>query len=180
MESEGVGMMRTVRTVLAGAFALVIATCTVAGEQPKEKGKGPRLTPTARTMLRIERFRAAVHELEFTDEQGQKLEKIRDEFEPKLKEIHGKIAAILTEEQKSAGEAAMKSAKDSGKTEKDRAYYEAIEAAVKLTDAQKEQLTKIDPDLRALFKEASKKVMDVLTPEQQAKLKEKLPQPKKK
>ena len=74
----------------------------------------------------------------------------------------------------------MKSAKDSGKTEKDRAYYEAIEAAVKLTDAQKEQLTKIDPDLRALFKEASKKVMDVLTPEQQAKLKEKLPQPKKK
>ena len=68
MESEGVGMMRTVRTVLAGAFALVIATCTVAGEQPKEKGKGPRLTPTARTMLRIERFRAAVHELEFTDE----------------------------------------------------------------------------------------------------------------
>ncbi len=166
--------MRIVRTVLAMAFALWIATCAVAAETPKEKGKGPRLTPTARAFLRIERFRDAVKHLDLTDEQKEKLGKVRDEYEPKLQELQDKVAAILTEDQKTAGEAAMKAAKDSGKSEKDRAYYGAIEAAVKLTDAQKEQLAKIDPELTALFKEASRKVMDVLTPEQQEKLKEKL------
>jgi len=165
--------MRIVRIALAMTFALLIAACAVAAEKPKDKGKS-KLTPTAQALLRIERFREAVKQLEFTDEQGQKLEKVRDEYEPKLKEIMGKIEGLFTDEQKTAGEAAIEKAKDSGKSEKDRAYYEAIEAAVKLTDAQKEQLAKIDPELTALHKEAAKKVMEVLTPDQRSKLKEKL------
>ena len=166
--------MRIVRIVFAMAISLLIATAVVAAEKPKEKGKSGKLTPTAQALLRIERFRGALQQLDFTDEQKANLEKVRDEYEPKLKDIHGKIEAILTEDQKTAGEAAMKTAKDAGKSEKDRAYYEAIEAAIKLTDAQKEQLAKVDPELVALHKEAAKKVMDTLTPEQQGKLKEKL------
>ncbi len=168
--------MRTVRIVLAMVVALSIAAAAVAQEKPKKKGA--RLSQTAQAMLRIDALRQALEGLDLTAEQKEKLGKVREEFGPKMKEVFSKLGDILTEEQKSSAEESVKKAKDAGK--KGREFFQSVESSLKLTDEQKEKMDKVAPELRAIQKEMVKAVMEVLTPEQQAKIKEKLQPPAKK
>jgi Spy/CpxP family protein refolding chaperone len=163
--------------LLAVALVLLIAAAAVAQEKPKKKRRG-RLGPTGQAVLRLDRLHTALEELDLTEEQKEELKKLRETLGPKAKEIFGKMQDVLTEEQKSAGEAAMREAKESGK--KGRALFEAIEAALKLTDEQKEKMDKIAPDVSALQRQAMKEIRGILTPEQQEKLKEKMRPPRKK
>ena len=163
--------MRCLRVALVLAFGLLAATVVMA--QEKEKGKGrTRLSPVGMAMLRIERFHEALEQLGLTDEQKEKIKKIREENAPKLKEIHAKMRDVLTDEQKKTLDEQMKSAKESGK--KGRAMIQSVEASLNLTDEQKEKLAKIAPEIRAVHEEAVQKVKEVLTPEQQTKLDESL------
>jgi len=164
--------MRTVRIVLALVIALSIAAAAVAQEKPKGKGKAARLSPTAQAMLRIDRLREALEGLDLTAEQKEKVGKIREELRPKMKEVFGKLRDILTEEQRNAAEESMKKAKEAGK--KGREFLETVESSLKLTDEQKEKMAKLAPEILAVQKEMMKQVMRVLTPEQQAKIKEKM------
>ncbi len=160
--------MTRIRVVLAMVGVLLVAGAVMAAEEKK----ADRLNPLARAMMRIERFRDAVEQLDLTADQKEKFKAIHEEYAPKMKALMEKIHGVLTEDQKKALEEARKEAKAAGK--KGRAMFEACEAAVKPTDEQKEKLAAFAPDVIALHKEAAKKVMEVLTPEQQSKLKEKL------
>ena len=170
--------MRTVRTLLVVAVALLIATAAVAQEQPKKKGRRGKLGPTAQAVMRLHRLHEALGELDLTQEQKEELKKLRETLGPKGKEILGKMEDVLTEEQKIAGDEAMREVKESGK--KGRALFVAIEAALKLTDEQKEKMDKIAPEVSALQRQAMKEIRGILTPEQQEKLKEKMQPPKRK
>jgi len=161
-----------IRTRLAWAMVPLFLMATAIMAEEKEKAKTDKLHPLARAMMRIERFRGALEQLDLSAEQKETLKKIHEELGPKMKAIFDKLREVLSEEQRHAAEEARNAAKAAGK--KGRAMFEAIEAAVKLTDAQKEQLAKFAPELVAVHKEAAQKVMGVLTPEQQSKLKEKL------
>jgi Spy/CpxP family protein refolding chaperone len=162
--------MVRIRVVLAMAVALLAATVVMA--QEKEKAKGDRMHPFARAMMRIERFRSTLEELDLSAEQKEKLKKIHEKYGPKIKAVYDKAHEVLTEEQRKAAEEAKKAAKAAGKT--GRAVFEACQAAVKPTDEQKEKMAQLAPEIVAVHKEAAKEAMGVLTPEQQNKLKEKL------
>jgi Spy/CpxP family protein refolding chaperone len=163
-------MMTRIRVVLAMVGVLLAAAAVMAAEG--EKPKKDKLHPLAQAMLRMERFHEALEQVGLTDEQKEKMKAIHEEFAPKMKELIEKIHGVFTDDQKKALEEARNAAKAAGK--KGRAMFEACEAAVKPTDEQKEKLAAAAPEVVALHKEAVKKVMDILTPEQQGKLKEKL------
>jgi len=169
--------MRTVRILLAAIVALLLAAPSVAAERPKGKGKAPQLSPTAQAMLRMERLRETLDELDLTAEQKERLGKVREEFGPKMKAIFEKIEEVLTEEQRSAAEEAMKQAKEADK--KGRELFAAIEAAIKLTDEQKEKMDAIAPEIRDVQREMMKVIRGILTPEQRENLTKRMqPQPK--
>jgi Spy/CpxP family protein refolding chaperone len=170
--------MRTARTLLVLAVALLIATAVVAQEKPKKKGRRGKLSPTTQAVVRIDRLRHALEELDLTEAQKEDLKKLHEEFGPKMKAIFEKMQEVLTEEQKAAGEEAMKEAKESGK--KGREFFQAIEASLKLTGEQKEKMDKLAPEISAVQKEMMKEIRGILTPEQQEKLKEKMQSPRKK
>jgi Spy/CpxP family protein refolding chaperone len=162
--------MSRIRVVLAMVVVLLVATAVMAAEG--EKAKADKLHPLASAMVRIEKFHNALEQLDLSAEQKEKLKTIHDEFGPKMKAVFEKAHEVLSEDQRKAAEEAMKTAKAAGK--KGRAVFEAVEAAVKPTDEQKEKLAKFVPEVLAVHKEAAKAAMGVLTPEQQSKLKEKL------
>ncbi|MGQ9574814.1 MAG: hypothetical protein ACUVUC_05815 [Thermoguttaceae bacterium] len=164
--------MRTIRVVLAAALALSMAGALVAQEQKKEKGKPGKLSPTAQAMLRMERLRTVLEQLDLTAEQKEKVAKIRQEVGPRMKELFGKMREILTEEQAKAAEEAGRKARDAGKT--GRALLEAIEASLKLNAEQQEKMSKLAPDILAIQKDLIRQIRAILTPEQQEKFKEKM------
>ena len=106
--------MKSLKFVTATAIIVLIAAVALAAEEgkPKEKGKGPRLSPIAATMLRIERIKSAIDGLDLDQDQKDKLGKIRDDFEAKRQAIQEKLADLLTEDQKQTAKNAMDSAKD--------------------------------------------------------------------
>ena len=170
--------MKSPRIALSLALALLLAAAAGAADEAKrEKGKGPRLNPIAETMLRIERIKAAVAGLDLSEEQKQKLGPIGQDFEAKNQAIHEKIVALLTDEQKQAAKQAMDDAKQAGKS--GREVYASVEAALKLTDEQKQQMEPIGKELQTLVKDTMKQVGAVLTPEQRENLEKKLPSGKK-
>ena len=166
--------MKSLKIVAATAIAVLIAAAAIAADEakPKEKNKGPKLSPIAETMLRIDRIKAAVESLDLSDDQKEKLGKIHDDFEAKQQAIHGKIAELLTEDQKQVGKDAMDSAEKSGK--KGREFYQSLEASLKLTDQQKQKMEPIGKELQGLVNDALKQVTELLTPEQKEKLQQKI------
>jgi len=157
--------MRTVRTVVVLALALLIAYPLLAGEAEK-KGKGEKKPPACPAAQRVE---GIVKTLTLTDEQNTKLDAIKKEFGPKLMEAMKKVADILTPEQKKARAEATKKAQEAGKKGKD--LWQAVDAAVVLTDEQKPKMSEAKKEVDSLGKELHDKVMSVLTEEQRAKLK---------
>jgi Spy/CpxP family protein refolding chaperone len=164
--------MRTLRITLALAVALLIALPAAAQEKKARKGGARKLSPTAQLMLRIGRLREALEQVDLTAEQQEQLEKIREELGPKMKESFGKMRDILTEEQRSTVEESMRKAREAGK--EGRELVLAVESSIELTDEQKEKLAKVVVEMRPLHRQMMKKVMGILTPEQQEKVKEKM------
>jgi Spy/CpxP family protein refolding chaperone len=166
--------MKCPRIVLTVAAALLFAAVAVAAEEgkPKEKGKGQRLNPIAESMLRIDRIKSAVEGLDLNEEQKQKLAGVRDEFEAKRQAIHEKLGELLTEDQKRAAQEKLEEAKQSGKM--GREVYQSLEAALKLTDEQKQKMEPIGKELQGIVNATLKQVMEVLTPEQKETLQKKI------
>ena len=108
--------MRTLRIVLTLLVALaIVAPLAAQEEKKKEKGKSKGAPRPGYAFLMMERLREAVDKLDLSAEQKEKLQKIREEQGPKMKEVFGKLGEMLTEEQKSAAGEAMKAAKEAGK-----------------------------------------------------------------
>jgi len=166
--------MKSLKIAMATTIAMLIAVAAIAADEskPKAKGRGTRLSPIAQTLLRIDRIKSAVEGLDLSDEQKDKLGKIRDEFDGKQQTIMAKLHDVLTDEQKQIGKEAMDKANETGK--KDRQFYQSLEASLKLTDDQKQKMEPIGTELRTLVSETLKAVTDVLTPEQKEKLQQKI------
>ena len=164
--------MKTVRIVLVLAVALVIAAPVIAQERKKRKPGANKLTGTSMVMMRMGRLHKALEELDLTAEQKEKLGKIREEAGPKLGKIFEKIKDILTEEQNTAAQEAAKKAQEAGK--EGRAFFAAVEGAVKLTDDQKKKMTKIDEEILPLHRAAVKRIIGILTPEQRENVRKKM------
>ncbi len=102
--------------------------------------------------------------LTLTDEQKAKVKEVGKEYRPKFKAA---LDSVLTDEQKKAREDAVNAAKADGK--KGREVVKAGAQAVKLTDEQKAKMKEV---VKPLNKEVRQKLMAILTPEQQAQVKQ--------
>jgi len=160
--------MKSLKIAAVTTIAFLITAVAMAQDNaPKAKGKGTRLGPISRTMLRIDRIKTAVEGLDLNDEQKDKLCKIRDDFEAKKGAVIAKIGDVLTDEQKQSAKEAF----DKDKSEKKaRAFYQSLEASLKLTDEQKQKLEPIGKELQSLVSDTLKQVTGVLTSEQKEKL----------
>ena len=146
--------MRTVQTVLMVALVLAIASPMLAAEKKQELKAPP--CPAAQM---VERMTAG---LALTAEQKSKLEPVCKELGPKMIDLTKKMADVLAPEQKKAQAEARKAAKAAGKTGKEA--YDAVMAAVKLTDEQKAKQVEPRKEMGELEKCLREKVMAILTP----------------
>jgi Spy/CpxP family protein refolding chaperone len=101
--------------------------------------------------------------LDLTADQKAKVKEVGKEFHSKMKAA---ADSVLTDEQKTARDEAVKAAKDAGK--KGREVQKAAHDAVKLTAEQK---TKMKDAMKPVDKEIREKLMDILTDEQKAQVK---------
>jgi Spy/CpxP family protein refolding chaperone len=166
--------MKCSKIVMTVAATLLFAVVAVAAEEgkPKEKGKGPRLSPIAATMVRIDRIKSAVESLDLNQDQKDKLAKVRDDFEAKKQQIHEKLGEVLTEDQRRTAQEALENAKQSGKS--GRELYQSLEASLKLTDEQKQKMEPAGKELQGLVSDTLKQVMEVLNPDQKEALQKKI------
>lgn len=129
------------------------------------------LTDEQRTTLRKLTTAAGIARIfsipfEASDAQKASLKALQEELGPKLTELTEKQATLLTDERRAAREAAYKEARDAGKDRQETA--DAVNAALKMTDAEKAQLTETEQSLRELQGQIREKMMALLTPEQKA------------
>jgi len=162
-------MMQSLRTCLIVALALLIASPLAAAPDKKGKG-GKKPAPSvfdrlARSMEKMNALRGAMEKMSLTDEQKGKLSAIRQDSGPKFKEVMEAMDGILTDQQKEARREAIEKATADGK--KGRELVNAVEAAMKLTDEQKGKLDAPAKKLQDLLEEVVRKIMGVLTDEQQ-------------
>jgi Spy/CpxP family protein refolding chaperone len=105
---------------------------------------------------------AHLHELDLTEGEVAKFMEIRKECRPQIEKAMKGIEGLLTDEQKTAREDALKA----GKNRKE------IVAALKLTDEQKKKLETVGKEICTLVREEMTKIRDVLTEGQKEKLQE--------
>ena len=154
--------MKTACTAWVLVVALLIAI--PAGAAAKKKEKEADKDAGIPYFKQIDRNLKPVT---LTEDQKSKLEALKKEYEPKLKDVYAK-EKVLTPEQKKAGEEAKKAAAAAGKKGKD--LNAAVDAAVKKTDDQKKQEKEANTQRLALEKEMREKIAALLTPEQKAQI----------
>jgi len=159
--------MRSVCRVLwVAGLVLAMGGLLLAAEG--KRSHGPRPEGGLPEFGRIDAFAIVKRIPNLTDEQKQKIETLRKEYEPKLAELRGKMDSLLTPEQKKAREDAIKKAKEQGKT--GRALLEAIRDAFKLTPEQETKMKELRTQMMQLFQEIRGKLEEILTNEQKAAL----------
>lgn len=148
------------RFVLALAVGCVLASAAFAAdEQPaakgKKKGKKAAATPAAFKLPDA---------ISLSAEQQTKLDELKTQYVDKLREAMKKVNDVYTAEQRTAVQSARKTAAAEGK--KGKQLKAAVEAAVQLSDDQKQKLSEAQSQLMALQKEVRGKVVGLLTDEQ--------------
>lgn len=133
------------------------------------------LTDEQRSILRKQMIAANVARsftvpggIELTEEQKTSLQALNGELGGKLAELTEKQALIMTEERRAAREAAYKDARENNRDR--QATAEAVDAALKLTDAEKTQLAEVEQSLRELHQQIRERMAAVLTADQRAEL----------
>lgn len=145
------------KTLVVGCLMGLVAVGFAQKENKKGKAKGPT------TELR-DKLASADLGADLTE----KVKKIIDENEPKLKELQGKVDAVLTDEQKAARRDAQKAARQAGK--KGKEAQDEVNAALKLTAEQQKKMDEAQKELGAARGEMNKAIAALLTDEQQEKL----------
>ena len=142
------------------AVILALAGSSPLSAQPE--GKQRRNLERQRPFQQVFTLRG----VEFTEAQRPKVEAIREKYLPGLMESQRKQDAVVTDEQRKARRQALVAAREAGKTAKE--VREIVQAAVTLTQAQRQQmvvirkeqaglLAKIQTELRALLTEEQRK-----------------------
>ena len=151
--------MKTAKTLLTLALMCVVSASVMAADEKKPERKKGAPTPTAVQLPK---------EIELTDDQKAKLATVNKEYAEKFAAAQKAVDAVLTDEQKKARDEARKEGRVNMKKGKDA--REAMDAALKITDDQKEKYKKANDALLAVRLEALKKVGESLTAEQKAKV----------
>jgi Spy/CpxP family protein refolding chaperone len=158
-------MLRVASIALAVAASLVLVDSLSA----QQTGRGHRRHGGFSPIDRVE----SVKDLKLTDDQKAKLADLKKAYAPKVKELAGTMDKVLTADQKKARDEAVKAARNAGKRGPE--VREAIQAAMKLSDAQKAKLADGRKAMGTLNKEIMGKVNKLLTPDQQEVLKKARP-----
>ena len=154
--------MKAVITVLALAVSLmIVGNLSAAEEKGEHKDKHPNGAMSEPWRM--------LKGLNLTDDQKAKLEGLKKEYGPKLKDDRQSMESILTEDQKKVRDEVLKAAKAAGK--KPGESWKEVKEAVKLTDEQKAKLAETRKSMKALHKEIREKIEALLTPEQKEMLK---------
>lgn len=140
-------------TAIVVALLIVIGGQLVAQEQQRQRPDS------------FQRF-FSLPGIEFSKEQQAKVEVIRKEFAPKLAENQSQWDSVVTEEQMQARREAFQKARDAGKEA--RELRDAVEAAVKLTDQQREQRAAIQKERDELLVAIRSELTALLTDQQRA------------
>ncbi|MCE9603644.1 MAG: hypothetical protein K8U03_01935 [Planctomycetia bacterium] len=129
------------------------------------------LTPEQKTTYRkvqatrdLERMFAMPGDFTLTDEQKKGLKTLQDELIGELTAATEKRDVILTDERKAAREAAYKDIRENNKDR--QAAAEALDAALKLTDAEKSELSASEQKLNELRQKIQERKLALLTAEQ--------------
>lgn len=154
--------MKAVISVLTLAVSMMIV-----GNLSAAEGKGEHKDKHPRGAM-MEPWRM-LKGLNLADDQKAKLEELKKEYGPKLKDDRQGLESILTADQKKVRDEALKAAKAAGK--KPGEAWKEVKEAVKLTDEQKAKLADNRKDMKALHKEIHEKILALLTQEQQDQLK---------
>jgi hypothetical protein len=154
------------------AVAMVLAVGMVSAQAEKGKGKGKKGDAAGAA---IGALFTLPPEITLSDEQKTKLDALKTEWSDKLKTAFpkGQMETYLTDEQKAAAKTARAEAKSAGK--KGKEAKEALDAAIKMTDEQKEKLKAGAKEWNDLKSQVEEKVRELLTDDQ----KSKMPAPKK-
>jgi Spy/CpxP family protein refolding chaperone len=161
--------MNCSRLLLVSGFCLLL--CWPAAAEEKAGAKGAKLSVTSQVLMKMDKLRKDVEQLDLTAAQKEELEKFQSEWGPKMKELLGKVRDALTEDQRTLAEETMKKAREQGKEL--RASLSAVESALTLTEDQKKTLDAVGQELQQLQKDIAKQILQVLTPEQREKIKAK-------
>lgn len=162
--------MRVLCSVLALAASVALVSNLSAADQPRRGPGGPGAGGRGQGQFNM--IDMIVRGLELSDAQKAKLEELKKEQGPKLREAYEKMSSFLTDEQKKAREEAMKAARDAGKSREES--REAIEKALKLTDEQKKKQEESRKSMEEMNKNLREKIMAILTPEQQETVKKRM------
>jgi len=146
---------------LSVTLTLAIAS-TVLSQEPKQRYQPQAAFDQVFTLRGIE----------FSPTQQAQVEELRKKYTPQLIEIQKKYGEIRTEEQRQAQREAFRAAREAGK--QDAELRKAVDAAVKLTDEQKEQQAKLQLERGTLFAKIQEELRTLLTDEQRKQLR---PQP---
>ena len=155
-------MRLAVRALSVFCLAALLAAATQADDKKPDK-KAPKADPVF----------AFPKQIKLDEKQQAKLEELKKEYAPKLKELDEKLAKVLTPERVKPAAEARKAAAAAGKDKKEqrRAYEEAL----KLSDEEKAQRKEIQAERKKLQAEIREKKIALLTDEQKEELK---PKPK--
>jgi len=144
--------------VALAVFACIALALRADAQNEGKKGK-KNADPTAAMAKKLEGA-------ELTADQKAKYEVIAKEHGPKLKAALDKVNSLLTPEQIKARNEAMKASKAAGK--KGKEAQDAVDEALKLTDAQKKAKADADKELREVQTAFNKAVAEILTDAQKA------------
>lgn len=152
--------MKAMKNILSLALVLVIAAGAMAADEEK-KGKGKGKKGQRKAPSATARF---VGKLDLSAEQKEKIAEIDKEFGGKVAELRKKQTSILTEDQVKARKDAFAAVKKSGK--KGPEARKSVEAAVKLSDDQKKQMTEAQKASKELNGQILGALKKILTEEQ--------------
>lgn len=155
-------MKLAVRALSVCCLAVLLGAAPAQDKKPEKKK--PKDDPISAAF-------AIPKKITLDEKQQAKLEELKKEYTPKLKELFQKLDKILTPEKVKAAEAARDVAAAEGKKKKE--LQEVYEQALKLTDEEKAQRKEILSALKRLQGEIRTKKINMLTDEQKEALKPK-------
>jgi Spy/CpxP family protein refolding chaperone len=162
-----------VLTRCLSVFALAALIGVVVADEKKPDAKKPDAKkPDEKKPAPLGQF-GFPDTVKLSDAQRAKLEALKAEYTPKVEELAKKTSTIMTKERQAAVAEARKKAAADGK--KGPELEKAVQAALKLTEAEQAQMKEINASRQKLMAEINKKKAEVLTEEQKKQLQ---PKPK--
>ncbi|HUG92972.1 MAG TPA: hypothetical protein VML55_19180 [Planctomycetaceae bacterium] len=146
-----------------------------AGKKPAAKSADQKAAPAKRQRPAARQGDAAVNrffqlpaEIKLADDQNDQIAALKKEYAPRILALVKKQNSVLTAEERRARRQAQQDAREAG--QKGKQLQEAVAAAVKLTDEQKQQQSELATARKELQAEIQKKVESLLTDAQKAQL----------